>query len=973
MIGTEEKKAVKKFVEHWQGKGYEKGDTQQFWLQLLGAIGYEHKDSVLFEHHLNSGGYIDVWIRESNVMIEQKSLGIDLDKPEPRQGELKTPFKQVLDYAEDVPLSMQPAFLVTCNFDTFRVYDRNKHDKSVLEQNAFEFTLEDLKKRPDYLNFILDPANSRLEKETAVSKQAGLLIGELYDKLREGYIDPDSPKAMHDLNVLCVRLVFCLYCEDADLFVKDSFLNYLKGVAPGDVRLKLKHLFHALDTQKGERDPYDTGIKIFPYVNGGLFKEDIEIPNFTQETLNFLLNEVSAPVDWSQISPTIFGGIFESTLNPETRRSGGMHFTPVENIHKVIDPLFLDDLWKEFHSIREDEDLTPIEKDAKFREFHKYLCSLNFLDPACGSGNFLTETYLSLRKLEDAILGEYLVKTKNDRGRYEYTEGAQMEMSQFHQEDSGDRISLAQFHGIEINDFAVAVAETALWISRLKANTETLTLYSLPGKNFPLEERANIVEGNALRLTWNDILPPEKCNYIMGNPPFVGQRYISREQHKDIISVLHGWDNAGKVDYVVGWYKKANDYIEQTSIRCALVSTNSITQGEQVAYVWEPLMTSGLNIQFAYRTFVWDSDTNTKAHVHCVIIGFSRQNQDNKYIYADNRVSKVKHINGYLVDAEDIFVKRRKQPLCNVPQMCTGNRQADGGHLTLSQEERDELIAKEPKSKKYIRRMYGSVEFLNKKDLFCLWLLDASEQDLEAMPLVQERVNLCKEHRLMGKPDRRRLSATPALFREQLNPDTAIIIPTVSSERRSYVPMGFIDKTIIVNANAQVIANASIYHFGVLESKIHMAWMRVVAGRLKSDYRYSKDVVYNNFIWPNPSSEQRQAIEQCAQAVLDARNAHANDSLAQMYDGISPRPKDASKSDIKKFDQRKYDDLLNAHKELDAAVEAAYGVDFQGDEEKIVAHLFKLYEEATHKEKKETPPEQPKPAPAKIKIKVKKK
>ena len=932
MITAEQKSALRDFVKRWKGRGYEKGDTQQFWLQLLGAIGYEHKDSVLFEHHLTSGGYIDAWLRESNIMVEQKAMTVDLDKPELRQGVMKTPFKQVLDYAENVPLAMQPSFLVTCNFKTFRVYDRNKYDKAVLEENAFEFSLEDLINHPDYLNFILDPANSRLEKEKAVSIKAGELIGQLYDKLREGYINPDSPEAMHALNVLCVRLVFCLYCEDADLFVKDSFLNYLKGVAPSDVRLKLKHLFHALDTQKSERDPYDTGIKIFPYVNGGLFREEIEIPNFTQEILDFLLNKVAAPVDWSQISPTIFGGIFESTLNPETRRSGGMHYTSPENIHKVIDPLFLNDLKAEFQAIQEDEDLTPRQKKNRFSKFHKKLCGLTFFDPACGSGNFLTETHLCLRKLEDRVLDEL--------------KGGQIEFGAKEDEESGERISLNQFYGIEINDFAVAVAETALWISRLKANGETMMLLDLPGDDFPLNESAHIIHGNALRLNWNEILPARQCSFIMGNPPFIGYSNHTKDQEVDRASIF---GKVKTVDYVACWYWKSAEYMGDLPIRTAFVSTNSICQGQQVEPIWKPLFDKGFHIDFAWPTFVWNNDASDQAHVHVVIVGFSKQNQVERTLFVNNKFVHPKNINAYLTASPNIFIQKHSKPLCDVPPMIAGGKPSDGQNLLMNTTEMNALVDACPDAKKWIKPFSMGAEFIKGQDRWCLWLVGITPDELDAMPLVKARVEAVKEIRLTSKKEATRKKAkTPELFDEVRPPrgKSYIAIPKVSSERRNYIPMGFVTNGMIPGDKLFFISDATLYVFGILMSQFHNAWMRVVAGRLKSDYSYANTIVYNNFIWPEPTDEQRQDIEACAKAVLDARDNHPEDSLATLYD---PDKMPA--------------DLLEAHKALDSAVEAAYGVDFQGDEEKIVTHLFKLYEKAIR------PTSNPKPLKVKVKLK----
>lgn len=953
MTTVEQKKNLKDFVERWRGRGYEKGDTQQFWLQLLGAVGYEQKDSVLFEQRVGNGGFIDVWVRDANVMIEQKSIEVDLDKPEPRQGEMKTPFKQVLDYAEAVPLSEQPSFLVTCNFATFRVYDRNKWDKSALESNAFTFTLEELVDRPDYLNFILDPKNSRFEKEKAVSIKAGERIGQLYDLLRQGYIDPYSEESMHALNVLCVRLVFCLYCEDADLFKKDSFLQYLKDTAPEDVRLKLKNLFRALDTDRPDRDPYDTNIIIFPYVNGGLFKEDVEIPNFTQEALDFLLEEVSAPIDWSQISPTIFGGIFESTLNPETRRSGGMHYTSPENIHKVIDPLFLDDLWEEFNAIRDAEDLTPRQKDNRYKKFHQKICGLTFFDPACGSGNFLTETYLCLRKLEDTVLGE--LRKGGIAGQMEFTSSAE--------EESGDRISLTQFHGIEINDFAVSVAETALYISRLKANADTMMLLDVDSGDLPLKESAHIVLGNALRMDWNDVVPADECDYIMGNPPFLGSSVRSKAQTDDL-EYVYGKDKKwGKCDYCVGWYRKSSDYMLGKSCHAALVSTNSITQGEQVQPTWERLFNLGVQIDFAWSTFIWNNEATDQAHVHCVIIGFSYVGQKEKYIFDSEGKRKVaQNINGYLVDAPNMFLPSRCPAIDGEHgQVIQGCKPVDGGGLVISSDERDTFLKEYPELEDLVKPYIGSAEFLNNKSRYCFWLKDIAPSRYSTNPEINRRLSIVTKQR-EDSPTKefREFAKTPYLFVQDRQPNSDyLLIPQVSSGRRFYAPVGYLPSTTIVSNAAYVIPNATLYDFGLISSHMHNAWMRTVAGRLKSDYRFSP-VVYNVFAYPNPNAEQRSTIETCAQAVLDARDNHTGDSLATLYDP-----------------DKMPDDLLAAHKALDKAVEEAYGVDFDGDEEKIVAHLFKLYQEKVDElespKPKKKAPEKPEPKKKPFKVKAKKK
>ena len=681
------KKELREFAERWHGRGYEKGETQQFWLQALRAIGYPHVDDVLFEYHLPSGGFADVWIPDADVLIEQKSFGVSLDDYEVRQKKKKTPLMQALDYVEELPRPKQPRFVVTCNFGIFRVYDRDKWSKSQLADNAFEFTLDELAEHPEYMGFITDPGNSRLEKEKQVSIKAGELIGELYDMLREGYIDPDSEESMHALNVLCVRLVFCLYCEDADLFEKDSFYNYLKDVPASQFRTALRRLFVALDTDLKKRDPYDADVKIFPYVNGGLFREDTEIPNFTEESKQFLLEKVARPVNWSQISPTIFGGIFESTLNPETRRAGGMHYTSPENIHKVIDPLFLDELKAEFAAIRDEEGATPRKKKNALARFHAKLCSLKFFDPACGSGNFLTETYICLRKLEDAVLNAL-------------REG-QTELGFSDDEDRGLRVSLNQFYGIEINDFAVKVAESALWISRLKANAENFMFYEVGYDDFPLNESANIVEGNALCMDWNEVLSAEECSFIIGNPPFYGASLCSPSQKQEIVDLFGKIRLSNSLDYVTGWYYKACQMMSlNPRIHSALVSTNSVTQGEQVSPLWGTLRQRfAVEINFAYRTFIWDNESADRAHVHCVIIGFSACGESvspKRLYFADGHHDVVDSISPYLLAGSFVCIDSRSFPLSDVPICSLGNTAKDRGYLTLSESERDDFVSRYP-------------------------------------------------------------------------------------------------------------------------------------------------------------------------------------------------------------------------------------------------------------------------------------
>jgi len=706
-------------------------------------------------------------IPSTRVMIEQKGLGKDLKKPiKQSDGTFLTPFQQAKRYIVELPVDKHPRWVVTCNFAEFWVYDMNKPggEPEIIK-------LEDLPKEYYRLQFLVDTGNEHLKREMEVSMAAGEIVGLLYDAFAKQYRDPTSKKAMHSLNVLCVRLVFCLYAEDAGIFGKHGmFHDYLAESDTRHMRKAMMELFQILDTPVEERDPYlaedNPELAAFPYVNGGLFSdEDIEIPPFTDEIRELLLNKASTGFDWSEISPTIFGAVFESTLNPETRRSGGMHYTSIENIHKVIDPLFLNDLKKEFAEIR----AVPVAKtkERRLREFQKKLASASYLDPACGSENFLTESYLSLRRLENEVLRE-LSHGQISFGDVNY---------------NPIQVSLSQFYGIEINDFAVTVAKTALWIAESQMMKETESIVLMHLDFLPLKSYTNIVEGNALRMNWEDVVPKYKLSYLMGNPPFVGYSLQSKEQKDDILSIYvdekgKPYKTAGKIDYVAGWYFKAAQLMQGTNIRTAFVSTNSITQGEQVAGVWKPLYDRfGIHIDFAHRTFIWDSEASLKAHVHCVIVGFSAApNQKSKQIFDSDRVRIVSNINAYLIDAPDVFIASRTKPICNVLEMTSGNRPADGGHLIVEEKDYEDFVNSEPNAVKYLRRLSGATEFINNKKRWCLWLVNVSPAELRKMPKVMERVALCRADRLNGADDRKKLAETPTLFRETKNPDTAIVI-----------------------------------------------------------------------------------------------------------------------------------------------------------------------------------------------------
>ena len=927
MTDKEQKKAAAEFAKDWQGKGDEKQDTQKFWTGFLRRVlGVDNADERLeFEKRVkyeNSTTYIDVYIPETKVLIEQKSLGIDLDKEEPRHGKMLTPFKQAEEYSHKLINSQKARYIIVSNFETFRIHDL---DKEGYEKEYTEIKLCDLASECQRLDFIIDSQKKLLDEELQVSIKAGELVGKLYDALLKQYKDPESEETLKSLNVLCVRLVFCLYAEDAGIFGdKDMFGSYLKQFPPKAMKNILAEFFEVLNTKPEDRDPeMDDELAASPYVNGGLFydkpDEKIKIPQFTEEIVDILVNKASAGFDWSQISPTIFGAVFESTLNPETRRSGGMHYTSIENIHKVIDPLFLDSLKTEFEDLKQ----TKYEKTrkAKLEAFRDKLASLIFLDPACGSGNFLTETYISLRRLENQVLteitgGQVLIDLTNE---------------------DVIKVGIGQFYGIEINDFAVTVAKTALWIAESQMMRETENIIERDLDFLPLRSYANITEGNALRLDWESVVSKDKLSYIMGNPPFVGYSLQSKEQKNDILCIYTDekgkpYKTAGKIDYVSGWYFKAAQLMYGNNIRTAFVSTNSITQGEQVAGVWKPLYDRfDIHIDFAYRTFRWDSEANQKAHVHCVIVGFSSaENKADKRLFDNDMEIIAKNINPFLVDAPNVFIESRSVPICDVPKMTTGNRPADGGHLIIEKEDHYDFIKCEPNAEKYIKRLTGAREFINNQDRYCLWLVGVSPAELKKMPLVLERVKACKEDRLNGADDRKKLAETPTLFREQKNPETYIIVPATSSENRIYVPLGFLDKDVVPTNSAVIIPDATIYHFGILTSNVHMAWMRTVCGRLKSDYRYSKDIVYNNFPWCTPTDSQKEKIAGTAQGILDARAKYPDCSLADLYDETTMPP-----------------ELRKAHEQNDKAVIQAYGFKKDMQESEIVAKLMEMYRELT--------------------------
>ena len=963
--------AATEFAKRWKGRGYEKGDSQIFWTELLTEVfGIENPSTFIkYEEQVkvDKTNFIDGHIPSTKVLIEQKSLGKDLRKGIVQSdGSVLNPFQQAKRYVANMPLSGHPRWIVTCNFSEFLIYDMEQPNGE-----PEQILLENLGKEYYRLSFLVDVKSEHLSKEMQVSMKAGEIVGQIYEALLKQY-DDNSQEALRWLNILCVRLVFCLYAEDAGVFTHDQFHDYLSRYEADDLRNALIRLFEVLNTPLEKRSKYlKDDLKAFPYTNGGLFEEEIEIPQFTEELKQTLLQNASLDFDWSEISPTIFGAVFESTLNPETRRSGGMHYTSIENIHKVIDPLFLNDLRKELDEILEEN--VEKQRQKKLDAYQNKLSSLTFLDPACGSGNFLTETYLSLRRLENEAIRE----------RYH----GQMMMGEF---VNPIKVSIQQFYGIEINDFAVTVATTALWISEAQMLAETEKIIHQDIDFLPLKSYFNIREGNALRMDWNVIDYPSNVptiyaknayvipdetgeliasepivsydevnlitsdlhfgrkpettrvqvhyDYIMGNPPFIGARMMAQgsSQKKDVENLFGNIKDVQDLDYVCCWYKKAAQLMQNTHTRTGFVSTNSICQGSQVPILWNVLLNDfHVHINFAYQTFKWNSEASEKAAVHCVIIGFSTDEVKNKYLFTSGgQMQQVSNISPYLFEGDDTFAVSQKTPLCDVPLMNFGNQPRDGGHFVLSEEEKNLMIQQESSIARWIHPYIGAEEFIKQKSRYCLWLRDAQPTDIKQSRILYERVQAVREFRLASSAKTTQgYAKVPHLFAQITQPEGRdyLLVPSVSSERRRYVPIGFMKSDVISSNAVQIIPNATLYHFGVLTSNVHMAWMRVVCGRLKSDYRYSKEQVYNTFPWPTPTEAQVAKIEQTAQAILDARAKYPDSSLADLYDELTMPV-----------------ELRKAHQENDRAVMQAYGFPVKTMTESLcVAELFKLYQELT--------------------------
>lgn len=934
MTETEQRKSAQAFAGRWKDKGNEEQHKQDYWKELLNDVfgineyGYLEfeKPVPMLEDGKKTTKFIDVYIPSVKALIEQKGIAFDLDTPEQRGKSKVTPFEQAKRYNDWLPHNEKARWLITSNFETIRIYDTNN-----IIAKPVEIQLAELPDRFHELDFLVDDKITKIRQEAKISEDAGRLVGLLYDALKKMYAEPDAPETLHGLNVLMVRLVFLLYAEDAGLLqAHNAFGDFVASYRPENLRSGLKELFRILDEPTADRDPDEPEkLLAFPYINGGLFSNShkIRIPQFSDEAYNILLNKMSYDMNWKDISPTIFGMVFESTLSSKVRHQGGMHYTSLENIHKILDNLFLNDLRAELDEIKgisirkiDGSRNTPSlnAKNARLDAFREKLSKIHILDPAAGSGNFLTESYLSLRKLENEAIKE----------RY----NSEMFLGGL---ENPIKVSINQMHGIEINDFAVSVAKTALWIAEAQMYEETRALVSINEEFLPLHSNSNMIEGNALQMDWNTVCSKYQLTYIIGNPPFLGARVMSAEQKADMLSVFgKDWHNVGNLDYVSGWYLKAAEIIYNTNIKVAFVSTNSITQGEQVAALWKNLIAKyKIHIDFAYRTFKWESKSKDTATVHVIIIAFSYSpNYNQKFIFDNETKNIVSTINPYLLDAPTIFIESRAHPICQIPEIGIGNQPIDGGFYLFNKDEMQDFIKKEPASQKFFRPWYGADEFIKNKKRFCLWLGECSPMELLKMPECRKRIESVRTFRLNSKrKSTLKLAETPTKFQtENMPKGNYIVIPEISSENREYIPIGYMDDTVLCSNRLKLVESNSIYNFGILTSSVHMNWTRAVCGRLEMRFCYSKDIVYNNFPWPKPTDHQKEKIEKTAQAILDARNKYTDASLGDMYSNL----------DL-------FTDLKKAHQENDKAVMEAYGFRKDISESECVAELFRMYQELT--------------------------
>lgn len=923
---------IKEFIERWHDKGNENQDTHPYWIQLLELLGVEEPTIALkFEKSVFVDGRkkrIDVFMPATKTLIEQKSFGLDLNNPEKQSdGAILTPYQQAKRYADNLPYSEKPNRIITCNFSEIRIYDL---DSLRPEIGFISIKLENLENEIHKLRFLQAFSVEKIRKEEKISVDAGKLVKKLYDALREQFMDKDSPETLRALNILCVRLVFLMYAEDAEIFNKDQFRNYVKRFYPEHLRNALLDLFRQLNIKREDRRYVSPDVNAFPYVNGGLFKEETEIPQFTKEIVDILYEAMD--FDWRFISAPIFGACYESTINPETRHQNGMHYTKSKDVAKLLDNLFLDNFRAELSSIR----IEPNHKkrlDA-LRKLQDKIASIGIADFAAGSGNFGVEAYMSLRRIENEILTEIVNAKKKTVGN-----NAQMAMV-FNEAEVGDRIkvSINQIHLAEINDFACDVAKVALWIAEAQMMKETKALMTLDDEEsfLPLTTNANVVCCNSLTTPWEDIVPKSEINYIVQNPPYLGYSKQSPEQKNAIRAIYVDEDgkeyrNAGKIDLVAGWMFKAAEYIQGTDIRCAFVTTNSVTQGEQVASIWKPLYERfGIHIDFAYQSFKWNNGTEDMAQVTVIVFGFSCIPRHKHYLLYDKdaKPKAVDNINPYLKNAPTTFIESRREPICGGMPAIRGFQPTDGGHLIISGDEYDSL---DNDTKKYIRPFGMGRDFIYGERRYCLWLEGISPNVIKTNPFIRSRVEKLKEWRSnqskTGDAYKLKdvLTFRPAKGVHVNAPYLAI--PQTSSEKRDYIPMAYVTNGMIPGNAIYTIANTGSYELGVLQSSVHMAWTKAVCGRLEERIVWSALTVYNNFIWPNPTEQQKARIEQTAQEILDARALYPDASLADLYDPVTMPI-----------------ELRKAHQANDKAVMDAYGFSPNMTDDEIVAELMKLYQ-----------------------------
>lgn len=884
------------FSKEWAGAWNENADAKPFLIDFFEVFGISRRKVATFEHKVKKlddhGGYIDLLWR-GVILIEMKSRGKNLDNA----------FQQAKDYLPGLQDYELPKYILVSDFENFRLYDLD-------EGTTIDFKLPELVNNVQNFGYLLGYQKKFFKEQDPANIKAAELMGKLHDRLKEiGYTG-------HPLEVYLVRILFCLFSEDTTIFEKQQFQDYIEqrtNIDGSDLAAKLQELFQVLNTPIEERfKNLDEQLSAFPYVNGKLFEEILPTASFDRKMRQSLLNCCS--IDWSKISPAIFGSMFQSVMEPEERRNLGAHYTSEKNILKLIKPLFLDDLWSEFQSVKGNKN--------KLEDFHKKLRTLKFLDPACGCGNFLVITYRELRLLELEILRAL--------------------------HNTGQRVSdvshiillnVDQFFGIEIKEFPARIAEVAMWLIDHQMNMIVSQEFGEYFIRLPLQKAADIRNEDALEIDWQKIVPPDELSYIIGNPPFSGSKIMKQCQRDQIVRLFAGIDGAGILDYVTGWYVKAAKYIQGTRIKVGFVSTNSIVQGEQVSILWGTMLNKHqIKIHFAHRTFKWSNEARGKAAVFCVIIGFANFDTTDKTIFEYEDIKgepheiRAKNVSPYLVDSKDILIEKRSSPINSVPGMCFGNMPLDGGNLLLSDNEKKSLLQKDPKAEKFIRKVIGSQEYINGDLRWCLWLKDASPDELHERPEIYKRIEAVKSFRLESvAPSTRKFAATPALFRDRNLPETYIVIPGVSSERRKYIPMGFLTSSTVPTNLVHIVPNGKLYHFGMLISMMHMTWIKHVCGRLKSDYRYSKDIVYNNYPWPESASEKQiKAIETAAQKILDVRSGFSDSSLADLYDPLTMPP-----------------DLVKAHQDLDKAVDLAYRLQPFSSEANRMEFLFALFEKYT--------------------------